>query len=65
MLEATNDEMCAVPAIDILLKNIASQIIKKALDQNQTDTRGLPGVILSVTLTVNVHLNERLVNGLL
>lgn len=57
--------MCAVPAIDILLKNIASQIIKKVLGQNQTDTRGLPGVILSVILTVNVHLNERLVNGLL
>ena len=57
--------MCAVPATDILLKNIASQIIKKVLGQNQTDTRGLPGVILSVILTVNVHLNERLVNGLL
>ena len=45
MLEAINDEMCVVPAIDILPKNIASQRIKEALDGNQTDTGGLASVI--------------------
>ena len=34
MLEAINDEMCAVPAIEILSKNIASQRIKEALHRN-------------------------------
>ena len=34
MLEAINDEMRVVPAIDILPKNIAFQRIKEALDQN-------------------------------
>ena len=68
MLEAINDEMCVVPAIDILPKNIASQRIKEALDQNQTDNGGLASVIKikvnsRVMLTVNVDLSDRLVNG--
>ena len=68
MLEAINDEMCVVPAINILPKNIASQRIKEALDRNQTDTRGLASVIKikvnsRVMLTVNVDLSDRLVNG--
>ena len=41
MLEAINDEMCVVQAIDILPKTIASQRIKETLDRNQTDTGGL------------------------
>lgn len=41
MLEATNDEMYELPAIDILAKIITCQIIKKSLNLNQTDTRGL------------------------
>ena len=68
MLEAINDEMCVVPAIDILPKNIASQRIKEALDWNQTDNGGLASVIKikvnsRVMLTVNVDLSDRLVNG--
>ena len=55
MLETINDEMCVVPVIDILPKNIASQRIKEALDRNQTDTS-------RVVLTVNVDLSDRLVN---
>ena len=68
MLEAINEEMCVVPAIDILPKNIASQRIKEALDWNQTDNGGLASVIKikvnsRVMLTVNVDLSDRLVNG--
>ena len=68
MLEAINEEMCVVPAIDILPKNIASQRIKEALDRNQTDNGGLASVIKikvnsRVMLTVNVDLSDRLVNG--
>ena len=58
MLEAINDEMCVVPAIDILPKNTVSQRIKGALDCNQTETGALASVIKTkvnsrVTLTVN------------
>ena len=68
MLGAINDDICVVPAIDILPKNIASQRIKEALDRNQTDTGGLASVIkikvnLRVMLTFNVDLSDRLVNG--
>ena len=68
MLEAINEEMCVVTAIDILPKNIASQRIKEALDRNQTDNGGLASVIKikvnsRVMLTVNVDLSDRLVNG--
>ena len=68
MLEAINDEMCVVPAIDILPKNIASQRIKEALDRNQTETGGLASAIKikvnsSVILAVTVDLSDRLVNG--
>ena len=68
MLEAINDEMCVVSAIDILPTNIASQRIKEALDRNQTDTGGLASVIKikvnsRVMPTVNVDLSDRLVNG--
>ena len=68
MLEAINDEMCVVPAIDISPKNIASQRIKEALDRNQTDTEGLASAIKikvnsSVILAVTVDLRDRLVNG--
>ena len=67
MLEAINDEMCVVPRIDILPKNIASKRIKEALDQNQTDTEGLASlskikVNSRMMLTVNVDLSDRLVN---
>ena len=41
MLEAINDEMCVVQAIDILPKTIASQRIEETLDRNQTNTGGL------------------------
>ena len=69
MLEALNNEMFVVPAIDILPINIvASQRIKEALDRNQTDNGGLASVIeikvnSRAMLTVNVDLNDRLVNG--
>ena len=69
MLEALNNEMFVVPAIDILPINIvASQRIKEALDRNQTDSGGLASVIeikvnSRVMLTVNVDLSDRLVNG--
>ena len=32
LLEAINGEMCVVPVIDILWKNVSSQRIKEALD---------------------------------
>ena len=68
MLETINDEMCVVPAVDILQNNITSQRIKEVLDWNQTDTGGLASVIKikvnsRVMLTVNVDLSDRLVNG--
>ena len=68
ILDAINDDICVVPAIDILPKTIASQRIKEALDRNQTDTGGLASVIkikvnLRVMLTFNVDLSDRLVNG--
>ena len=53
MLEATNDEMYELPAIDILAKIIICQIIKKSLNLNQTDTRGLAHDIkIKVNLSV-------------
>ena len=68
MLEAINDEMCVVPAINILPKNIVSQRIKGALDRNQTETGVLASVIKikvnsRVTLTVNLDWSDRLLNG--
>ena len=69
ILEALNNEMFAVPAVEILPINIvASQRIKEALDRNQTDNGGLASVIeikvnSRAMLTVNVDLNDRLVNG--
>ena len=66
--QTINDEMCVVPVIDILSRNIASQRIKEALEWNQSDTGGIASVIKvkvnsSLTLTVNLDLSDRLVNG--
>ena len=68
MLDAINDKKSAIPAIDILPKNIASHRIKEALDRNRTDTGGLASVVKikanwRVMLTVNMDLSHRLING--
>ena len=54
--------------IDNLPKNASIQKINQVLNRNQSETGGLAGILkikinARVTLTVNIDLQDRLVNG--
>ena len=57
-----------IKAIDNLPKNASIQKINQVLNRNQSETGGLAGILkikinARVTLTVNIDLQDRLING--
>ena len=57
-----------IKAIDNLPKNASIQKINQVLNRNQSETGGLAGILkikinARVMLTVNIDLQDRLVNG--
>ena len=57
-----------IKAIDNLLKNASIQKINQVLYRNENETGGLAGILkikinARVMLTVNIDLQDRLVNG--
>ena len=68
LLNSINSEMYSITVIDSIPKNVAHSKIEKVLNQSQSETRGLAGTLelkvnARVMLTVNVDLEDRLVNG--
>ena len=68
LLNSINSEMYSITVIDSIPKNVAHSKIEKVLNQSQSETRRLAGTLelkvnARVMLTVNVDLEDRLVNG--
>ena len=68
LLNSINSEMYSITAIDSIPKSVALSKIEKVLNRCQSETGGLAGTLelkvnARVILTVNVDLEERLVNG--
>ena len=68
LLNSINSEMYSITVIDSIPQNVAHSKIEKVLNQSQSETRGLAGTLelkvnARVMLTVNVDLEDRLVNG--
>ena len=68
MLESIDNLIYYIKAIDNLPKNVSIQKINKVLYWNQSETDGLAGILkikikARVMLTVNIDLQDRLVNG--
>ena len=60
--------MYSITAIDSISKNVAFSKIEKVVSRSQSETGGLAGTLelkvnTGVMLTVNVDLEDRLVNG--
>ena len=68
MLQSVDGNLHVVPAIDILPKNIPEQKVNEVLNRKQSETGGLAQSLqiklnARVMLTVNIDLQDRLVNG--
>ena len=68
MLESIDNRIYYIKAIDNWAKNVSIQKINEVLNRNQSETGGLSGILkikinARVTLTVNIDLQDRLING--
>ena len=68
MLDANENELCSVCAIDDLPKNIGKAVVNKVLLRNQSQTGGLAQLLqikvnARVMITVNIDIADRLING--
>ena len=68
LLNSINSEMYSTAAIDSIRKNVALSKIEKVSNRSQSETGGLAGTLerkvnARVMVTVNVDLEDRLVNG--
>ena len=67
LLNSINSERYSITAIDSIPKNVAPSKIEKVLNRSQSETGGLAGTVelkvsARVMFTVNVNLEDRLVN---
>ena len=68
LLNSINSEICSITVIDSIPKNVALCKIEKVLNRSQSETGGLAGTLelkinARIILTLNVVLEDRLVNG--
>ena len=68
MLQSIEENILTIPPKDQFPKSIPRQKITEVLNRNQSETKGLTGVLdiklnASVMLTVNIDLPDRLVDG--
>ena len=68
MLDMNENTLYTLPVIDEFTNNVDNSVINRALNQNQSETGGLAGLLdikvnARVMLTVNVDRVDRLINS--
>ena len=68
MLNSTDSELYKIKAFDNIPKNVGSSKIEQTLNRSQSETSGIAGALelkvnARIMVTVNIDLDDRLVNG--